>query len=461
MSIIRSVSGLRATVGDDLTPELVVKYTASFAKILPAGKIAVGNDGRPSHSWIESVVCGTLAAAGRDVLWLGTVPTPTVELFAEQEDFAGGIAITASHNPKQYNGLKFVNSTGVFLNAEENKALWQVVDSNSYSFSKDNFGTIENETDPFNLHFSRTLKPIEENIPGITDRIREKKFKVVVDAVNASGSFFEPRLLEYFGCKVIKLYCDGSGVFPHIPEPLPVNLTKLAETVRSRHADLGIAVDPDADRLVLIDETGSPIGEERTVCTAIDAVFTLFKNCAFFKKYQPVCAVNYSTTMLADYIVEKHGGKCFRSPVGEINVIGKMKEVGAVIGGEGSGGVIFPEVHYGRDSLVGISLLLAFMTETGKSLGEIAGSYPKYSMLKTKMPFTGSLETYVAELEKQFYGAEIILDDGIKILLKDGWVQLRKSNTEPIIRIIAETNSEKETESLVDTVKKLIDEYER
>lgn len=445
MSLVRSISGLRATLSDDLVPELVAKYAASFAKMLPAGKIVVGNDGRPSHEWIENVLVGSLLACGRDVVRLGTVPTPTVQLFAEKgDDVVGGVAITASHNPSQWNGLKFVNASGVFLNAAENAVLWDILDNGKFVFSADKFGKILDEADPLGKHIGYVLQ-----MPLLTAELKEKickrRLHVVVDAVNASGSVIVPQLLRKFGCEVVELFCDKSGVFPHTPEPLPVNLTQLAEAVKLNKADLGIAVDPDADRLVLIDETGSPIGEEKTICLAIDAVL---RNAGA----GAACAVNHSTTMLADYVAEKHGCKCFRSPVGEINVVGKMKDVKAVIGGEGSGGVISAEVHYGRDSLVGITLVLSLMALKNKTLGEIAGEYPKYVMKKTKYPFSGSLDEYISKINAEFAVAEIIHEDGIKVLTNGAWVQLRKSNTEPIIRVIAEALEAETVENLLGKV---------
>lgn len=453
MALVRSISGLRATLGEELTPELIMQYVAGFAAIMPEGIIAIGRDGRESGKWIESVCVGTLEACGRDVLNLGVVPTPTVQLYAEKNiNAAGGIAITASHNPSQWNGLKFINSEGTFLDAEFNAKLWEKVDNKQLGFKQGAFGKSNDEPNAIETHIQMILDiPLFNS--EVIESIKSKKYKIVVDAVNASGSVAVPALLKKLGCEVVELYCTGSGKFPHTPEPLPENLTELAKAVAIHKSDLGIAVDPDADRLVLIDETGTAIGEEKTICLSIDAVLS---NLEKIDNASAVCTVNHSTTMLADYIAKKYNGVCTRAAVGEINVVNEMKKSGAAIGGEGSGGVILPACHYGRDSLVGIALLLILLAQKNQKLSEIVLEYPNYQMLKTKLPFTGDLDNFISEIKVKFADSKIIAEDGIKIITDSSWVQLRKSNTEPIIRIIAEAESIEEVNHLIKTITDIV-----
>lgn len=456
MPVIRSISGLRATLGDGLTPELISNYSSSFANYLPAGKIIIGRDGRPSGKWIENIVLGTLMACGREVTSLGVVPTPTVQLFVEKSEAVGGIIITASHNPSQWNGLKFLNSDGVFLDESENKNLWKIYDSKDFSFNKDfQFSDIEINNTAINSHINSILNLSVFRNSDVLNKLKERKLKIVVDAVNSSGSVAITSLLATLGCEVIPLYCDGTGIFPHIPEPLPENLIDLANSVIENKADLGIAVDPDADRLVLIDESGKPIGEEKTITLATQCVL---ENLDYFdlKYNKPKVVVNLSTTRMVDYITEKLGGSVIRSAVGEINVVKKMKEVGAIIGGEGSGGVIFPESHYGRDSLVGTALILSLLALKNQSLSNLSDQLPKYKMLKFKKEFQGSLEQIIEKIINEFPDAEIIREDGIKINLNDGWVQLRASNTEPIVRVISEAIDEDIAKNLANQVLSLI-----
>lgn len=455
MATVRSISGLRATYPDDLTQELIIKYCTSFAAIFPKGKIALGRDGRPSGKKIEEICCDIFTKLGRDVVLLGIVPTPTVQLITEKEsEISCGIAITASHNPSQWNGLKFINGEGTFIDAEVNKKLWNLVDNFKDAVSATQQGKVINYNAPLKQHIEY-IRKIALFDKELTEKIKAKNYKVVVDAVNASGSEVVPELLEEFGCEVIKLYCSGTGEFPHIPEPLPENLTELADAVKKHNADFGAAVDPDADRLVLIDENGNPIGEERTVCIAID---TVLKNYEKLTGYSKITTVNLSTTMLAERISESYGAKCTHSPVGEINVVNRMKADKSVIGGEGSGGIILPACHYGRDSLVGIALLLIHLTQNNTSLRETVSKLPKFDMLKTKLEFTGSIDEITDKIKEEFKDADIDLQDGIKIKNQTWWVQLRKSNTEPIIRIIAEGNDRATVENLINKVKGLISE---
>jgi phosphomannomutase len=447
MPIVSSISGLRATLGDSLNPELIMNYCSALGTIYSGETIVVGRDGRQSGIWIEKIVAGSLSACGCKVVLLGIVPTPTVQVAIDKFDAAAGIAITASHNPSEWNGLKFINQNGIFFNQVENQELWDTIKKNKFYYTNETkFKEIihDNTLDEYHIFRVLNVDCIQNNI----DKIKERKFRVVVDAVNASGSKIVPDLLKYLDCEVVKLYCNSSGIFPHTPEPLPQNLTQLAESVKQQKADLGIAVDPDADRLVLIDNLGRNIGEEKTITLAVESVLMNSPNNNI--------VVNYSTTALVDYVADKYQSKVYRAPVGEINVVNKMIEVNAIIGGEGSGGVILPECHNGRDSLVGIALVLSLLAETGKSLSEIADSYPDYKMIKTKHVFSGDINPTIEILKEQFKGAEIVVEDGIRIDFEGAWVQLRASNTEPIIRIIGESESNERTLELIEQVTKLI-----
>ncbi len=443
MSFIRSISGIRATLGDGLIPDLIAKYAAGFANYLPEGQIIIGRDGRPSGIWMEHLVAGTLAACGREVTIIGAVPTPTVQLTVEKSDAAGGISITASHNPQEWNGLKFLNGNGVFLNKEENLEFWNHIDKNKLLYS----------LNPSETKITYDLKAVDRHIISVINIledikiIRKKNYFAVVDAVNASGSIAVPELLNALGCRINCLHCDASGIFPHTPEPVPDNLTELAKTVKSVSAHIGIAVDPDADRLVLIDEKGNSIGEEKTIALAVKSVLSSEE-----VGDEPNVVVNYSTSRMVDDVCEEFGAKLYRSPVGEINVVEKMKQTEAVIGGEGSGGVIYPECHYGRDSLVGIALIMKLMAESDKTLTQLSAEFTDYKMIKLKREFHGDIRETSDKIENEFPRDSITRDDGIKIDLEEGWVQLRTSNTEPIVRIIAEARTQEEARQLTDKI---------
>lgn len=443
MPIIKSISGLRATLDGSLNEQLIKEYINAFSIVVESGTIAIGRDGRPSGEWIESIVIDELTANGFNVINLGIVPTPTVQLIVEKYNCSAGISITASHNPDNWNGLKFINSKGIFFDAEENKFLW---DNLGKTPKKSKLkGKIIDNINSRDFHIDLILDNLL--IQNVINDIRKRKFKVVIDCVNAAASVIAPKLLREFGCEVIGLNCNESGLFPHNPEPLTENLSELRYNVKELSADLGIAIDPDGDRLVLIDENGEAIGEEKTVCIAIESVLLERKGNV---------TVNYSTTNLSKIIAEKYGVNFYKAPVGEINVVKKMKETLSIIGGEGSGGVIFPEIHYGRDSLVGIALLLRLLTIKNQSLSELNNNYPKLEMIKTKQEFYGDIENIKAKIKEKYYKATIIEEDGIVINLGNDWIQIRKSNTEPIIRIIAESISREKAESLVNSIKQLV-----
>lgn len=437
MPLVRSISGLRATVGDALTPSLVARYAAAFARLCGGGKIIVGRDGRPSGGWIEEVTSGAIRAVGATPVVIGVAPTPTVQMAVEHSDATGGISITASHNPSEWNGLKFLDSSGVFLDAEGCAALFALVDSDEPEALAGWTDVGERVSGEGALadHIERTLA-----LPFVTlDALRTRGFSVVVDAVNASGSYAVPALLERMGCHVLPLHCNGSGLFPHTPEPLPENLESLRLAVREHNADIGIAVDPDADRLVLIDERGEPIGEEYTIVQCAD--FVLRHARQNDPTAQLSACVNLSTTRAVEDVAERYGATVHRAAVGEINVVGKMKETGAVIGGEGSGGVILPALHYGRDALAGIAITMQNLLESGGTLSALRASLPDYTMVKRKMTVSPTLDIDAAlqgAIRSAPEDARISVVDGVRIDLARSWVHLRRSNTEPIVRAIAE-----------------------
>ncbi len=449
MPLVRSISGLRATVDDNtLNEELVRDYCRAYEHIISKGDIVIGRDGRPSGEAIMQTAAETLAKCGRNVLIADIVPTPTVQLLVENSSAAGGIIVTASHNPAQWNGLKFLGQDGVFLDGEKNAQLWQILDKRLYPEYKGK-GNIREIDNAVELHIESVMK-----IPGlqmVLPELRDMQLRAVVDAVNASGSEFVPALLKRLGVEVVPLFCDSTGVFPHKPEPLPQNLTQLAASVSENNADIGIAVDPDADRLVLIDENGRAIGEELTVSLAVEAVLGMQG-----KANGEAVVVNLSTTRVVEDIANKYGAKLYRSPVGEINVVKKMRETGAVIGGEGSGGVIYPECHLGRDSLVGSVLVLSLLAKRRKTLSELVAEFPKYKIVKYKKDFSGNVKELTDKIARFYTDAKINTDDGLRVDFENSWVQVRGSNTEPIVRIIAEAPTDEEAEKLIEEIKQHI-----
>ncbi len=438
MPLMVSISGIRGIVGETMTPEIAVRYAGAFGEYCRrrSGRkptVVVGWDGRTTGTVISSLVCSTLAATGTDVLLLGVTPTPTVQLAVEKEHAAGGISITASHNPMEWNGMKFVAPTGMFLDGEENREFWHTAQSPiQYAKWKD-LGTIAANGTWTQRHTEEILSLPFLDLP----LIRRRQFRVVPDCVNAAGGVIVPGMLERLGCKVIPMNCEVSGIFQHTPEPIPENLTDLATRVLQEKADLGIAVDPDVDRLVLITEQGVPYGEEYTIASAVK--FILGKIPPRPGRTQTV-VVNLSTTRAVDDIAQQAGAQVVRTPVGEINVAKKMKELGAIVGGEGSGGVILPTVHLGRDAMVGIGLILQLLAEHGGALSSLKASLPPYAIAKAKIPLgEAAPEEVLRRIADQQKGkARITTDDGVKLDFDDYWVHLRKSNTEPIVRIIAE-----------------------
>jgi len=425
-----SVSGVRGVVGDSLTPETVVKYTQAFAQPLSGQDVVVGGDPRVSFQFIHAIVRGVLQASGVNVIDLGYAPTPTIEIATTHLKAAGGIAITASHNPIQWNGLKFIGRDGMFLPEKEIYDLFQRADSRrrAYANWKD-LGKTENYTQAIDDHLQRIYK-----LPYLDiELIRSRKFKVVVDCVNGAGAFIIPKMLEHFGCEVIGLNLEPTGIFAHTPEPLPQNLVDLAVAVKEHQANIGFAIDPDGDRCAIIGNDGNPLGEEYTLALAVKFILS--------KKLGHV-VVNLSTSRAIDDIVQYYNCLLFKTKVGEINVSRKMKEVSAIIGGEGNGGVILPEVHLGRDAATAVALTMQFLAEFGGSISDLKLTLPQYYILKDKIPL-GDVDPdrVIGHFAEKFHDQQLDFSDGLRIDRKDSWLHLRKSNTEPIMRIIVEART--------------------
>lgn len=442
---MKSISGIRGIVGDGLDPQNLVKFSAAFAEFCGYGKIIVGRDSRITGNYFSKVVCGTLEACGCEVIDIGIVPTPTVEIYIEEFDANGGIMISASHNPIEWNALKLLNSKGTFLTPDEAKKFFELENSFNPKFRMWNeIGNYKFVEKAYLLHIQKILKLEVIDV----ELIKSKKFNVLVDCVNGAGIDIVPKLLETFGCTVTKINCDRTGIFPRNPEPVPENLKETIEFARKGNFDLTIIVDPDVDRLVLLQDTGEPFIEENTIVLVIDQILS--------KKKGNVC-VNLSTTRAVEDIAKKYGCNVFRTPVGEINVIEKMKEVNAVVGGEGSGGVIYPELHYGRDALVGIAIVLQHLAETGKKLSDYKKELLDYFILKDKFEIKNvSPDEVISKFKEHFSDAQLNESDGLRMDFTDHWIHLRKSNTEPIIRLIVESTSEERSKQLMIEYKNLL-----
>ncbi len=460
MPLMVSISGIRGVIGESLTPEVAVRYAAAFGKYCmqrtPAhAVVVVGRDGRVTGGILANIISSTLLSTGVNVRALGICPTPTVQVAVEQERAAGGISVTASHNPIEWNGMKFVAPTGMFLDAAENRELWRMADQPPLYARWDSIGKHSRDDSWLQRHVDMVLR-----LPYIDrEAIARRKFRVVVDCINAAGGLIVPGLLRSLGCTVIEMNCDAGGIFARPPEPVPENLTDLARRVAGEKADLGIAVDPDVDRLVLITERGEPYGEEYTVASAIRFVLDRERG---RKRRDPLrVVVNLSTTRAVDDIAGEFGAEVLRTPVGEINVAKRMKEEGAIIGGEGSGGIILPAVHFGRDAIVGIGLILQLLADFRGPLSALKASLPGYSIAKGKMELRQNSPDEVLEKTRLAHIKDggINTEDGLKIDFQDYWVHLRKSNTEPIIRIIAEARTAPQASATVEKFRKEIVAY--
>lgn len=437
MTLIKSISGIRGTIGgragDGLTPIDIVKFTAAFGKILMAQtgntKFVVGRDARESGEMVNSLVIGTLQSIGAEVVDLGLSTTPTVEIAVPMEQAAGGIILTASHNPGQWNALKLLNAKGEFISDIEGKEVLELGESLDFDFAEvQDLGKVTMDTSYLQKHIDAVLALEYVDVAAI----RSAGFKVAVDAVNSSGGIYIPALLEALGVDAIyKIHCEPNGKFPHNPEPLKENLTDLSEAVLANGADLGIAVDPDVDRLVFMMEDGDLFGEEYTLVAVADYILSQQKGNT---------VSNLSSTRALRDVTVKHGGAYFAAAVGEVNVVTKMKEVDAVIGGEGNGGVIYPASHYGRDALVGVAIFLTHLAKMGKKVSEYRAELPQYYMSKNKITLTPGLDidSLLAKMQVKYAHEEHSTVDGLKIDFENEWVHLRKSNTEPIIRIYSE-----------------------
>ncbi len=441
-----SVAGIRGIVGDSLTPDVIVRYISSLSRLLDKGKIVVGRDSRCSGKAISDLVCSVLNLCGRDVADIGIATTPTVAMAIKLYDAAGGVAITASHNPAEWNALKFMNGGTLFLNESEGEELHYILTENRFIYEPfDRTGSTAQEyEDPKNYHIQKIL-----DIPYIDkSEIRRKNFKVALDCVNGAGGIIFPALLQDLGCSVTRINCEPTGIFSHGAEPLPENLGEICETVRKGNFDIGMAVDPDSDRLALISESGVPLGEEYTLAMVTDLILS---------KRKSDIAVNVSTSRATEDVAKKYGAKTYRTKVGEINVSTLMLEKGLIIGGEGNGGVILPEVHPGRDALVGAALILQYLAEKNMFVSDIFAELPQYSIVKDKVSVAGI--DFVEKSKKitdDVPPERIDFTDGIKISGEDFWVQLRKSNTEPIVRIFAEANKKEKARELVEKYRKMI-----
>jgi len=446
MPLIRTISGLRSTLSDEsLNTKIIEKYAKGLDSYLPEGRIVIGRDGRPSGKMIEEVMSETLSNCGREVVLTGIVPTPTVQIVVEHTDAVAGIAITASHNPSDWNGMKFINSDGVFFDADENQEFWNIVDNNIFR-NCNTEGIIIEDSSAISFHINKILE-----IPFISKSIKiikSRRYKIAVDAVNASGSIAVPTLLKELGCTVVPLYCDNSGIFPHEPEPLPKNLTELAKCVLENSCDFGLAIDPDADRLVLVNEIGNTLSEELTLAVAVHSV--LEHGQKEIKKSIGKVVTNLSSSLVTKDIASMFNCEVLLSSVGEINVVKKMKECSAIIGGEGSGGVILPDCHYGRDSLVGIALVLIILANRDIQMSQLISQYPNYYIIKHKQEYSGDFQNYCNKLVELFPNCNINREDGIRIDIDNCWVQARQSNTEPIVRIIAESKNEDKAKELLE-----------
>lgn len=441
-----SVAGIRGIVGDSLRVEEFMRYVLAFGTYMNGGTIVLGGDTRVSRDMMRHLAFAALMSTGCKVIDLGLVPTPTVGLIVRKLKADGGIAITASHNPAEWNAYKFFGSHGSFLDADANAVMQKIIAQSSYKrVSFDKLGEVIPKSDAIQEH----LETIYSNID--TSYISSKGYRVAVDCVNGVGGLIAKPLLEKLNCKAEWLYTDTNSVFPHDPEPLPENITELCTLVKECKADIGFAIDPDADRLAIVDENGIAIGEERTL--ALCAAHVL-KN-GIGGKSKTVVA-NLSTSQALERVVERYEGKLLRTPIGEAHVVGAIRKNDAVIGGEGNGGIIFPQVHPGRDSATGIVLILNYMAQSGKTIGELNKEIPGFEMIKIKLAVRVERSMIIELLDQEFVNCQKNLDDGFKAIFPDRWVHVRPSGTEPVVRIFAEAETMAKAQELIDRAKKAL-----
>jgi phosphomannomutase len=449
--LMASVSGVRGVVGKSFPPELLARYSAAFGNLCNLfspnahPKVVLGRDSRMSGEMCRLAVLSGLLATGCEVIDLSICPTPTVQIAVEKLMAEGGIIITASHNPIQWNGLKFIGPDGTFLAEREAKKLFELVKNNRIIYQPWNgLGKVKSDHTWIQKHIEKilTLKYIDP------EKIKRKKLKVVLDCCNGAGGTASPGLLRALGCQVIELYCDPDGNFAHNPEPRPENLVSLCRTVRKNKADIGFANDPDVDRLAMVSDLGIPLGEEATLALATKFILS--------QKPKSKVVTNISTSRMIDDIAKEFGSKVYRTKVGESHVVRGLKVVKGIIGGEGNGGVILPELHYGRDALVGMALILEYLAESKKTITDLAAELPGYFMIKKKGKLTKDFEKNQARLQRKYAKEKINLIDGVRIDFEDSWIHIRKSNTEPIFRIIAEAESKRKAKKLVSEVLKIL-----
>ena len=432
------ISGIRGVVGESLTPEVILKFSSAFGMLCKSGKVVLGRDTRASGEMVRSAAISGLLSTGCEVVDLGVCATPTVEIAVEGLKASGGVIITASHNPLEWNALKFVGPDGVFLNERQGKRLAELIEKDRIQHGGwDKLGKVTFDDGWTDKHIKRVLGLSHINVR----KIKKRRFRVVLDCVNGAACVISPHLLRALGCRVIELNCKPDGNFAHDPEPVPRNLTSLCRAVRKHKADLGFANDPDVDRLAIVSEKGVPLGEEATLALATRFVLS--------RKPNSKVAANISTSRMIDDVAAEYDSKVYRTKVGEAHVAGQLRKVKGVIGGEGNGGVILPEFHYGRDALVGMALILRYLAECEKPMSQLASELPKYFMVKRKAKLSGSFERNLIRLKKGFARGRINPLDGIRIDFEDSWLHVRKSNTEPLVRVIAEARSKKEASRLV------------
>ena len=441
--LIRSISGIRGLVNPDLTKQSCHNFANAIHEIIPDGVIMIGRDTRPSGEELLENVSDQLLNCGRNVITLGIVPTPTIQYMVQNTEAQGGIVITASHNPIEWNGFKFIRNDGTFFRPNECQNLFSIMDKNNFTKHENDLGEIMQDVNAVQKHII--------NILGLScidiSQIRKRRFNVVIDAVNGAGYDALPKLLEALNCNVIAINCDPSGDFIRGAEPLPKNLNILSETVLKTKADIGLALDPDADRLAVVSNKGTPIGDEYTLALAADGYIR-------GKQSEETFVINLSTSMVLEEIANKNNCKVIRTAVGEINVVEKMIEIGAELGGEGNGGIILKESHFGRDSLVGCAMVLNRLAQTNESLHDIYLGLPQFIILKDKIEISSNALNKLIMHSKRIFGdANINIEDGTKFTWNNKWIHLRKSNTEPIVRIYAEAKDEETAQDLINKVK--------
>lgn len=450
MTLIRGISGIRGIVNEGLNADIISGHMKAFSQLQPKGTILVARDSRSHGAKLIKIACFALATSGRDVINCDIIPTPTAQFLVEKNGYAGGIVITASHNPPEWNGMKFIGDNGCFLDATQNSRLFNLADD-SRSLTKGTMGAITKNQDGIKLHILHTVQLSVVD----TKSIKNRKFKVVVDAVNGGAAIALPQMIKTFGCEVITINCDPNGEFPRGAEPLPHNLKQLSRAVRKHGAHVGFATDPDGDRLAVVDELGNPLGEEYTLTICADGILSAHG-------VNTPLVTNLSTTMALDKVSEKYNNTVERSSVGEINVVNLMKKKNSILGGEGNGGVILPESHYGRDSLVGVALFLNRMSQTSDSVSEIFSSMPQFYMVKDKIELSNvNPNKTLCTISKTFKDCEQNTIDGLKLIWENSWVHIRTSNTEPIIRIYAEATSTKLAKELITNIKQCIQYTEK